>query len=238
MRAMLLAAGLGTRLKPFTDQHPKALAIVNGRSLLQRNIDYLKGSGVTDIIINVHHFSEEIVAFIQHKDNFGINIRVSNESDRVLETGGGLMKASWFFSEATPFILMNVDILTDLDIRGMYKQHLESIAIATLAVSMRPTSRYLLFDNDNLLSGWRNVKTSEERISRQRTEYIARAFSGIHIISPRIFQMIKLTGKFSMIDVYLELAKHESIIGFDHSGSKFIDVGTPQSIIDAEKVFK
>ena len=236
MRAMLLAAGLGTRLKPFTDLHPKALAMVNGKTLLQRNIEYLSGYGVTDIIINVHHFSGQVKKFIS-ENNSGVNITISDESSEVLETGGGLLKAKWFFTGEAPFILMNVDILADLDIRGMLESHFQSNALASLAVTSRVSSRYLLFDEANTLCGWRNVKTGEERISRESSIYIEKAFSGIHIISPMIFSKVELMGKFSMIDLYLQLAGKHSIIGFDHSSSKFIDVGTIEKIAVAEKLF-
>lgn len=238
MRAMLLAAGLGTRLKPFTDHHPKALAIVGGKTLLQRNVEYLIGNGVTDIIINVHHFSDQIIAALSGYNNFGINIQVSDESEEVLETGGGLLKARGFFKDNSPFILMNVDILTDLNIRSMILQHISSKSLATLAVTNRKTSRYLLFDSDRQLCGWKNVKTGEQKISRESTDVEALAFSGIHIISPEIFPMVSLSGKFSMIELYLALAKTESIHAYDHTGSKFMDVGTPASIQEAAKVFE
>ena len=237
MHAMLLAAGLGTRLQPFTNAHPKALAIVNGKSLLQRNIEYLKSNGVTDIIINVHHFPEQVLSILKENNNYGVNIEVSDESGELLETGGGLMKASWFFAVEDPFVLMNVDILTDLDIRQMIDAHLASKPLATVAISNRVTSRYLLFDKNNRLSGWRNIKTNEEKISRISSEYFAKAFSGIHIISPRIFSLIELKGKFSMIDVYLALAGEQSIIGYEQPDAKFIDVGTEQSINKAGEIF-
>lgn len=237
MKAMILAAGLGTRLKPFTEQHPKALAIVNGKSLLQRNIEYLTSFGITDIIVNVHHFPDQITEAIKTNNGFGNNVTISDEKDEVLETGGGLMKARKFLGEIEPFVLMNVDILTDMDLGKMVKQHLASKALATLAVSNRKTNRYFLFDEMENLRGWRNVKTGEQKISSESEKYIQKAFSGIHIISPAIFPLIKMKGKFSMVDAYLDLCKTHTISGFDHSTSKFIDVGKPESIAIAEEIF-
>lgn len=237
MKAMILAAGLGTRLKPFTENHPKALAIVNDRSLLQRNIEYLASFGITDVIVNVHHFPDQIITAIKNNNGFGSNITISDEGDQVLETGGGLLKAKDFFDDDEPFVLMNVDVLTDMDLKRMIKQHKFSNALATLAVTQRTTSRYFLFDDLENLCGWKNVKTGEQKIRKEAGQYFEKAFSGIHVISPKIFPLIKLKGKFSMVDVYLQLCKTNCIIGFDHSTSKFIDVGKPESIAIAEKIF-
>ncbi|MGI8582474.1 MAG: nucleotidyltransferase family protein [Chitinophagaceae bacterium] len=237
MKAMILAAGLGTRLKPFTDEHPKALATINGKSLLQRNIEYLASFGITYVIVNVHHFSEQITDLIKKNKGFGSNLTISDEKDEVLETGGGLMKARPFFQNNEPFVLMNVDILTDMDISKMMEQHNSSKVLATLAVTNRTTSRYFLFNELEALCGWRNIKTGDQKISRESPEYFQKAFSGIHIISPAIFPLIKMTGKFSMVDVYLQLCKTHTIMGFDHSTSKFIDVGKPESIAIAEEIF-
>ena len=145
MKAMILAAGLGTRLKPFTEQHPKALAVINGKSLLQRNIEYLTSFGVTDIIVNVHHFPDQITNAIKNNNGFESNVSISDERDEVLETGGGLMKARKFLEGSEPFVLMNVDILTDMDLGKMAEQHIASKALATLAVTNRKTNRYFLF---------------------------------------------------------------------------------------------
>ena len=237
MKAMILAAGLGTRLKPFTDKHPKALAIVNGKSLLQRNIEYLASFGIKDIIINVHHFPQQIIDSIKKNNGFDSNITISDEGDEILETGGGLKKAGFFFDKEKYFALMNVDVLTDMDINKMIERHISSKVIATLAVTNRKTSRYFLFDELENLSGWRNVKTGEQKMSREAEKYFQKAFSGIHIISPDIFSLIKFEGKFSMVDLYLDLAKTHTITAFDHSTSKFIDVGKPESIVEAEEIF-
>ncbi|MEP7232091.1 MAG: sugar phosphate nucleotidyltransferase [Ginsengibacter sp.] len=239
MKAMILAAGLGTRLKPFTDKHPKALAVVNGKTILQRNIEFLAKFGITDIIINVHHFANEIIEFLDGKKNFGSKITISDESGEVLETGGGLKKAAWFFeANDAPFVVMNVDVLTDIHLRGMIEQHKKLKPLATLAVTNRHTSRYFLFDEMDLLCGWKNIKTGEQKISREASRYTQKAFSGIHLISPKIFSLMYMEGKFSMVDLYLELAKTHSIGAFDHNNSKFIDVGKPESIAKAESLFR
>ncbi|HOZ50384.1 MAG TPA: nucleotidyltransferase family protein [Chitinophagaceae bacterium] len=237
MKAMILAAGLGTRLKPFTDSHPKALAIVNQKTILSRNIEYLKSFGITDIIINVHHFANQIIDHINENQNFGINITISDETNEVLETGGGLKKAAWFFNDHQPFVLMNVDILTDMNLGNMIQYHLDKKPLATLAVSERTSSRCFLFNKTNELCGWKNKQTNEEKISKPNEELIPYSFSGIHIIDPTLLPLIKQEGKFSLVDVYLDLAKTQTILGYNHTGCHLMDVGKPESIIEAEKIF-
>ena len=238
MKAMIFSAGLGTRFKPWTDSHPKALALVNGKSLLQHNIEYLQRYGITDVVVNVHHFADQLQAALKINNGWGSAVTISDESDAILETGGGLKRAAGFFEHTKePFVLMNVDILTDLDLRLMIQQHLELNPLASLAVTNRETSRYFLFNEHNMLCGWRNVKTGEEKISRPCQQPIQKAFSGIHVIDPRIFSLMKQEGKFSMVDVYLELAKKQAIKSFDHNDSNFIDVGKPESILRAEELF-
>ena len=238
MKAMILAAGLGTRLKPFTDKHPKALAIVNGKTILQRNIEYLASFGIREVIVNVHHFADQIIDLIKANNGFGSVITFSDETREVLETGGGIKKAAWFFEkDEAPFIVMNVDILTDMNLEQMMLQHKKSNSLATLAVSSRITSRYFLFDKMDHLCGWKNENTGEQKISRASKNYIQKAFSGIQVLSPKFFDLIKMEGKFSMVDVYLDLAKTQDIMAFDHSESKFIDVGKPESILKAEQFF-
>ncbi|MBK8712861.1 MAG: NTP transferase domain-containing protein [Niastella sp.] len=234
MKAMILAAGLGTRLKPWTDNHPKALAPVNGKSLLQRNIEYLQQFDIYDVVVNVHHFASQIADVINKNKGWGSRITISDETNEVLETGGGLKKASSYFSSSpNPFLLMNVDILTNLNLHKLLQAHHTENAMATLAVSSRQTSRYLLFNKENLLCGWHNDKTGE-------TKGVAgnkKAFSGIHIISPDIFPLITETGKFSILDVYLRICNTQPILGYDHSGDLLQDVGKPESIVEAEKKF-
>ncbi|MBA4139240.1 MAG: NTP transferase domain-containing protein [Segetibacter sp.] len=239
MKAMILAAGLGTRLKPWTDHHPKALAVVNGKSLLQRNIEYLKQFGINEVVVNVHHFANQIINAININKGWGSKIIISDETKEVLETGGGLLKGAWFFKEKEPFVLINVDILTNLDILGMVNYHKQNIPLATLATTNRVTSRYFLFDENNNLCGWRNIKTGEEKTGAKPLggNEQQKAFSGVHIINPQIFSLIKQKGKFSMVEVYLSLMDQHLIKSFDHSNTVFIDVGKLESISKAEKVF-
>lgn len=237
MKAMILAAGLGTRLKPFTDNHPKALALVNGKTLLQRNIEYLASFDIKDVIINVHHFADQIIDVLKKNNGFGSNITISDERDEVLETGGGLKNAGWYFDHNKSFILLNVDILTDMNIQKMIDHHISSTALSTLCVSKRKTSRYFLFDEDDNLCGWRNVNTSYEKIVRPAEKYLEKAFWGIHVISPQIFNLINRQGKFSIVDVYMDLCKSHTITAFEDDLSKFIDVGKPESITRAEEMF-
>ena len=234
---MLFAAGLGTRLKPFTENHPKALAPVNGKPVLQRNIEYLKSFGITEIVVNVFHFADQIIDFLKENDNFGITIHISDERPEVLETGGGLVNAKHFFDE--DFLVMNVDILTDLNITDFIKAHQENNALVTLAVSDRTSSRKLFFNEANALKGWKNLNTNEEiKVIDSLDNCKELAFSGIHLIKPELFDFITETGKFSIMKVYMELMKSETILGFDHSGGILIDVGRPSSVLEAEEVFK
>jgi N-acetyl-alpha-D-muramate 1-phosphate uridylyltransferase len=237
-KAMILAAGLGTRFKPWTDRHPKALAPVNGKSLLQRNIEYLQQYGIRDVVVNVHHFAGQIIDALTANQGWGSHFTISDETDEVLETGGGLKKARPFL-ESAPFLLMNVDILTDMDLSGMMKDHALHRPLATLAVTSRTTSRYFLFDDRQQLSGWRNVQTGQERLARptDAAPLIPKAFSGIHVIDPALFPLMHREGKFSMVDVYLDLAASQSIRGFDHSQSLLIDVGKPESAEKAAQLF-
>jgi N-acetyl-alpha-D-muramate 1-phosphate uridylyltransferase len=231
MKAMILAAGLGTRLKPFTNNSPKALFPVNGKSLLHRNIAYLLSFGIKDIIVNVHHFADQIINTIEINKGWGANISISDEREEVLETGGGLKKAAHFFeNDIEPFVLLNADILTNLDIASMHAAHKKLNPIATLAVTDRSTSRYLLFNEKDLLCGWLNDKTNELK----GVAGAKKAFSGIHIITPKIFELIHEEGKFSMIDLYLRLAQNQTIFGYDHSTDILVDVGKPENVPFAE----
>lgn len=233
---MIFAAGLGTRFKPWTDKHPKALALVKGKSLLQRNIEYLQQYGITNVVVNVHHFSDQVIAALHNSKGWGSHITISDESDMVLETGGGLKKAAPLFN-AENIVIVNVDILTDLDLGKLVAAHLQGNALATIAVTSRETSRYFLFNENNILCGWRNTKTGEEKIARPAATYMQKAFSGIHVVNRQLLSLMQRQGKFSMVDVYLDLAPAHTIRGFDHSGSRFIDVGKPDSVAAAEKLF-
>ncbi len=237
-KAMILAAGLGTRLKPFTDKHPKALALVNGKSLLQRNIEYLQQYGIKNIVVNTHHFAKQIEEAIIINKGWNSDVTISFEED-VLETGGGLQFASRYLKSEENFVLMNADVLTNLPLNMMMEQHLNHKPLATLAISHRSTSRYLLFDDNNELCGWRNMKTGEVKIAKDSVSYHEKAFSGIHVINQRIFELMdSFSGKFSIIDVYLNLAATQSLQGFSHDQFLFTDVGKPESIIVAESLFK
>lgn len=234
MQALILAAGFGTRLKPFTDKHPKALAIVNGKTVLQRNIEYLQRTGIKDVIVNVHHFAEQIIDLIEANLGWGSNVSISNESSEALETGGGIVKAGWFLQQSENCLVMNADILTDLSLEEMIDFHQKEKPLATLATTNRPTSRYLLFDEKQQLCGWRNNKTKEQK-GIGGTE---KAFSGIQILNRAIFSIIPFSGKFSMIDVYLDLCTTNTILSFDHSNGKMIDIGTMEKLEQAEAIFK
>jgi MurNAc alpha-1-phosphate uridylyltransferase len=236
LQGMIFAAGLGTRFKPWTDKHPKALAVINGKSLLQRNIQYLQQYGITNVVVNVHHFAGQIIDALEQNKGWGSHITISDETDMVLETGGGIKKAEPLFTSDT-IVVINVDILTDLDLGKVIAYHHQHNPLSTIAITNRITSRYFLFDENNTLCGWRNTKTGEERIAREAKEYIPKAFSGIHVISKKLLPLIQQQGKFSIVDTYLDLAKSHSIKGYDHSGSKFIDVGKPESVAQAESLF-
>lgn len=238
-KAIIFAAGLGTRFKPWTDRHPKALALINGKSLLERNIRYLQQYGIYDVVVNVHHFADQIIDALATSKGWGSTISISDETDEVLETGGGLIKARRLLDGA-PFVAMNVDILTDLDLSALIGDHFQHRSLATLAVTRRETSRYFLFDEGSRLRGWKNIKTGQERWAGGEPfpgPVHLRAFSGIHVIDPALFPLMRPSGKFSMVDVYLELGLRHVIRGFDHSGSLLIDVGKPESAELAATLF-
>lgn len=236
MRAMIFSAGLGTRFKPWTDKHPKALAKVNGKSLLQRNIEYLQHYGIEEVVVNVHHFPEQITDELQKNNGWGSTFFVSDESDEVLETGGGLLKARAYLEDDT-FLTINVDMLTEINLKYFLAYHQLQSSLITVAVTDRKTSRYLLFNKYNRLIGWRNSKTGEEKIVIRAKDIFEKAYSGLAIFQPGVFDLVTATGKFSLIDVYLSLAPQNKIAGYDHSGEKLIDVGKPESVLLAEKMF-
>ena len=237
MKAMIFAAGLGTRLQPFTNNKPKALVEVNGHTLLETAIKKIIHAGINEIIINVHHFAQQIIDFVNVNDNFGIDIHFSDETQQLLDTGGGLKKAAWFLKGGEPFLVYNVDILSDIDVRHLINYHKENKVLVTLAVRDRKTSRYLLFDKDFILCGWQNVKTGEKKIARDKPGLIPFAFSGIHIIEPAIFNLMPEPGRFSIIDVYLKLAKEYRILGYDHSLTQWLDLGRIENLKEAEGLF-
>ncbi|MFT3702664.1 MAG: sugar phosphate nucleotidyltransferase [Agriterribacter sp.] len=235
--AMIFAAGLGTRLKPWTDHHPKALALVNSKPLLQRNIEYLKSFGITNIVVNVHHFANQVTQFLEQHNNFDCTIHISHEVEDALETGGGLKFAAHLLRGVPNFLVMNADILTNLELGKMFDFHLQHKPVATLAVTNRTSSRNFLFDEHDYLCGWQNTKTGEQKISIPGRINIPKAFSGIHIMQQNIFSLMTEEGKFSIVDVYLRLAKQYPVMGYDHSDDILVDVGKPESIAIAEKYF-
>lgn len=230
---MILAAGLGTRLQPITNTMPKALVKVGGRTLLEGAISHLADYGVKEIVINVHHFADQVIQYLNQNRNFGLNITISDERAQLLDTGGGLKKVSRFFAGGKPFFVRNVDIVSDLDLHNMMEQHLKSHALATLAVRNRKTSRYFLFDPDHRLCGWTNLKTGENILSiESKMNLEMLAFSGIQVLNPEIFALITEEGKFSLTGLYLRLAKDHLIKGFQDRGSIWRDVGKSIGEVD------
>ncbi|ADV44200.1 nucleotidyltransferase family protein [Bacteroides helcogenes] len=241
MKAMIFAAGLGTRLRPLTDNMPKALVPVAGKPMLERVLLRLKEAGFGDIVINIHHFGEQIIDFLHANDNFGMNISISDERDMLLDTGGGIRKARPFLDGDEPFLVHNSDILTDMDLSAFYQQHLENNAEATLLVSERKTSRYLLFDDSYNLHGWINKSTGEvkpEKFSYREGKYKELAFGGIHVISPSLFRNMDNNpwkGKFSIISFYLSVCRTARIQGYPLQDFRWFDIGKPETLSQAEK---
>ncbi|RYY41150.1 MAG: nucleotidyltransferase family protein [Chitinophagaceae bacterium] len=236
MKGMIFAAGLGTRFKPWTDTKPKALAVVNGKSLLQRAVEYLRQYGIQEIVVNVHHFAEQVEQAVKDADGWGARIHISDERSELLDTGGGMLKAKEWLQTGT-FITLNVDILSDANLKDFLVEHQRDNAVITLATTERDSSRKLLFNKYDRLCGWRNNGTGEEKLVLQASEYFEKAYSGIAIFEPQVFNYTKLKGKFSLIDLYLELAHDNKISSYEHSGSKLLDVGKPGSVEQAERMF-
>ncbi len=237
MRAMIFAAGLGTRLRPLTCSTPKALVPLMGKPLLEILIKKMIRQGFDRIIINVHHFAGQIVEFIEKNNRFGIEIAISDESERLLDTGGGLKKAAWFFDDQKPFLVHNVDILSGIDLAALYDHHLHGKdRLATLLVRHREGSRFLLFDQGLRLCGWENIRTGERILTRESKGPLQRlAFSGIQIIDPALFRNMRQTGAFSIIQTYLSLAPEKKIMGLVDDRHIWMDVGTPEKLRHAGK---
>lgn len=238
MKAMIFAAGLGTRFKPWTDLHPKALALVNGKSLLQRNIEYLQQYGITDVVVNVHHFADQIIDAVETNKGWGSNVMISDERDEVLETGGGLLKARPLLEGDEPFVTINVDILTNLNLYKLLDYHKEHKPLISFGVTDRKTSRNFLFDTNDRLCGWRNNATGETKISVEKEMLTEKAYSCVVVFEPKVFSLIKQHGKFSLTEPYLDLCNDHLILGYDHSGDKWVDVGKPESVQVAEGMFE
>jgi mannose-1-phosphate guanylyltransferase len=241
MKAMILAAGLGTRLRPLTDHRPKALVEVGGRTLLEIALSRLRAFGVREVIVNVHHLADMVVDYLNANDNFGLRIEVSREDELLLDTGGGLKKAAWFFLEDgsdEPFVLHNVDVISTIDVARMAQFHREHQALATLAVQERQTSRYLLFDERSQLCGRRAEHQQDENVGSSAPARPL-AFSGIHVVSPRIFSRITEEGVFSIGPLYLRLAAEgERILAFRADEYYWRDLGRPESVRDAAEELK
>lgn len=236
MKAMVLAAGLGTRLRPLTDHRPKALVEINGNTLLEITLTRLRRFGVTDVIVNVHHFADMIADYLAARQNFGMRIEISREDDQLLDTGGGLKKAAWFFpnSDDEPFLLHNVDVLSGIDLAQMVQSHRDHQALATLAVQQRPSSRQLLFDERDSLCGRRFEKEQRTELARSAEPLEPLAFCGIHIISPRLLPMMQESGVFSIIETYLRLAAEDQpIVAFRADEVYWRDLGTIESLKQA-----
>jgi len=229
MRAMILAAGLGTRLLPLTADKPKALIEVNGKTLLEICINNLISFGFTQIVVNVHHHAQQIIDFMKN-NSFNAQIDISDETERLLDTGGALVHARKFLDQGDPFLVHNVDIISNIDLHYLYQYHLNSGALASLAVSKREASRVFLFDEQMALSGWRNMVTGKVILTNPSKVLTAFAFSGIHVISPEIFKHLPPKGEFSIVDAYLKISKEFLIQGVDLSHSDVIDVGKPDSL--------
>lgn len=235
---MILAAGIGSRLQPLTLNKPKALIKINETPVLELVIKKLIRYGFDEIIINVHHFAEQIINFLKKNKNFGIKIFISDEKNQLLNTGGGIKNASWFFNNCQNFLLYNVDILSEINLKDFYNYHINNNSLVSLAVQKRETSRYLLFDDEMNLGGWENKKTNEKIIiSGKKKNLIPFAFNGIHIINTDIFELISEQGSFSIIDLYLRLSSERSIKAYDIGKTLWIDIGKINSLEKARKIF-
>jgi NDP-sugar pyrophosphorylase family protein len=234
LKAMIFAAGLGSRLQGITKNKPKALVELNGKPLLQLCIEKLKRSGVEYMVVNVHHFAGEIVNFLKLNNNFGVQIEISDESDELLDTGGGLVKAATFLNDGESFWAVNTDVFSNIDLHSMRTHHLASGALATLAVRKRETSRYFLFDEFMNLCGWENIKTGERIESRKAKSVKALAFSGIQIIRPEFFSLCPPKDKFSITKSWIELSGQHNIKAYCHDTDYWFDLGTPEMLALAE----
>jgi N-acetyl-alpha-D-muramate 1-phosphate uridylyltransferase len=237
MKAMIFAAGLGTRFKPWTDHHPKALAVVNGKTLLQRNIEYLQSQGITEVVVNVHHFADQIIEAVEQNKGWGSQVTISDERAVVLETGGGLLKARPLLEDSDPFVTINADILTDFNIADLVNYHRAERALISFAVSNRKTSRYFVLDETNRLCGWINTDYNDEILARPAFGRQQLAYSCVAVFDPFVFRIIRQRGKFSLTDMYLSLASLHKIMAFPHNGCRWIDVGKTESIQKAEAMF-
>ena len=230
MKAMVFAAGLGSRLRPYTNDRPKALVEVEGMSLLEIVLRRLKFHGFREVVVNVHHYADQVIEFLESKADLGLQIQISDERELLLETGGGLQKAADCLSDG-PFLVHNVDILADLPLDELFQQHVTSGVMATLAVTERSTSRYFQFSPEGQLVGWRNARTGEVKTSREEARPQDRAFSGIYVLDPAIFKYFPTDKQvFSTVEVLLAAAHKEKVLAYPHDASHWLDVGKPESL--------
>jgi NDP-sugar pyrophosphorylase family protein len=231
MKAMILAAGLGTRLGPLTEKQPKALVEIQGKALLEMVLKRLAAHGFREIIINIHHFADQIKTYLATHRNFGLHIELSDESGQLLDTGGGIKKAAWFFADGQPFLVHNVDIFSNVNLAALYAAHRNSGAMATLCCTTRPSSRYFLFDAQHRLCGWQNVKTGVQKITVETSQPLTpMAFSGIQVIDPRLVALMPQSGAFSIVDAYLQLSPQVLIQCFAAPHADVIDAGKPETL--------
>lgn len=235
MKAIILAAGLGSRLKELTSEKPKALIEVNGMTMLEIVIKKLSGIGITDFLVNIHHHGQKVIDYLLANDNFGMNITISDEREELLDTGGAILKATDFIKGHKPVLIHNVDIISDVDLNNLVESHNKNIGIATLCVRKRNSTRGLLFNDEMQLTGWTNIEKNEFKwVSNHRTPYEIYAFSGIYIIEPHFTDLITQTGKFSIINTWLEVAKNNKIYGYIDKSPRWHDLGTIEKIKNAE----
>jgi NDP-sugar pyrophosphorylase family protein len=234
MKGMIFAAGLGKRLHPVTSNKPKALVEVDGKTMLEHTLLHLKKHDITEVIINIHHFPDLIEAFVSHHGPFGMNITFSHE-EKLLDTGGGLKKAAWFFNDDEPILLHNVDILSNLNLTEMIRMHRHHRPLATLAVSNRRSSRYLLFDEQDRLCGWEHVKEGRQKILRETAQMNRWAFNGIHVVDPALLNILPDKEVFSITEAYLGACKDHDILAFQDTSSFWFDIGTREKLENARR---
>jgi NDP-sugar pyrophosphorylase family protein len=231
LKALILAAGLGTRLLPLTATMPKALVKVNGVTLLEIAIRKLAAAGFNEIIVNVHHHADQVISYLEMRQYGNVIINISDETEQLLDTGGAILKAKWFLDGKEPFLVYNVDVISDISLEAMLAAHKNRGGLATLSVMDRNTKRYFLFDNELKLAGWTDTFSGETRWSYNPIPQVKRlAFSGIHIISPEIFNLFKEKGRFSIIETYLDLSKTKPIYGYIQEGMTWFDLGKPEQV--------
>jgi NDP-sugar pyrophosphorylase family protein len=231
MKAMVLAAGLGTRLGALTERQPKALVEIQGKTLLEIVLKKLAAHGFREVIINIHHRAAQIKAYLAARQNFGLHLELSDESGQLLDTGGGIRKAAWFFDDGKPFLVHNVDIISNIDLAQVYAAHQAAGAMATLCCTARSSSRRFLFDGHNRLCGWQNVKTGVQKITVSAPHPLRpMAFNGIHVIDPELIARMPPTGAFSIVDAYLQLSPQALITCFDAPHVEITDAGKPDAL--------